>query len=115
MADRRAFSLFGEYGAAAGKPHPLCKLHLNEPGCVVGEHIHVLFRPCGFTICAPVLPATPRGETEMDRLGEIERSRENRTDGEEVGFPYRLTRVGEVERGKKLEDLEEKPVVEDAK
>ena len=39
IADLRAFSLFGEYGII------LCKLHLNDPGCVVGEHRHVfLFR-----------------------------------------------------------------------
>jgi len=50
MADRRAFSLFGEYGTAGCEPNPLCKLHLNEPGWVVGEHIQVLFEPCPFTI-----------------------------------------------------------------
>lgn len=114
MADRRAFSLCGEYGTAGCEPNPLCKLHLNEPGCVVGEHIQVLFGPCRFTIW-PLLPPTPRGETEMDRLGEVDRSIENRTDGADGGVPYRLTRGGEVERVKNLWDPLEKVEVEEAK
>lgn len=114
MADRRAFSLFGEYGTACCEPNPLCKLHRNEPGCVVGEHIQVLFGPCRFTTW-PLLAPTGRGETEMDRLGEVERSMENRTDAAEGEAPHRLTRVGDVERVKNLEDLEEKVEVEEAK
>lgn len=51
----------------------------------------------------------------MDRLGEIERSKENRTDGTGGDFPFMLTRVGEVERVKKVVDLEEKLELEEAK
>lgn len=67
----------------------------------------------------PTAPdAPPRGETEMDLLGEIERwwSMENRTEGDDVGeAPYMLTRGGEAERWwllKKVVDLEEKLEVE---
>lgn len=52
----------------------------------------------------------------MDRLGEIERSRENRTDLAEGEVPHMLTRVGEAERVKKLVDpLEKLELVEEAK
>lgn len=44
----------------------------------------------------------------MERLGEIERSKENRTEGTGGEVPHMLTRVGEVERVKKVVDLEEK-------
>ena len=81
---------------------------------MVGEHIQVLFGPCRFTTW-PLLPPTGRGETEIDRLGEIERSMENRTDAAEGEGPHGLTRVGDVERVKNLEDLEEKVEVEEAK
>lgn len=90
---------FGEYGAAAAcdeAENPLWRLHRKEPGCVVGEHMQVRFCwPCLFTVVgAPV-----RGATEMERFGEIDRSRENRTDEADAEEgPHKLTRVGEVAR-----------------
>lgn len=51
----------------------------------------------------------------MDRFGEIERSRENRTDEADAGVEYRLTRVGEVEPLKKVFGRDEKLEVEEAK
>jgi hypothetical protein len=121
IADLRAFSLFCEYGAEEDEecePNPLCKLHRNEPGWFVGEHIQVLFWVVRFTIWLP--PAAPRGETEMERLGEIERwwSSVNRTEVADGEDPYMLTRGGEAERWwllKKVLDLEEKLDVEEAK
>ena len=76
---------FGEYGAAATWLTFLWRLHRKEPGCVVGEHMHVRFGWwCALLLCL---------EAAMDRFGETERSKENRTEGAE-----RLTRVGEEER-----------------
>lgn len=62
---------------------------------------------CLFTTW-PELEEPAGGLTEMERFGEVERSRENWTDGTEEEGPQRLTREGEMERLKKLE-------VEDAK
>lgn len=87
----------------------MCKLHLNEPGCFVGEHIHVRLRPS---------VALPRFETAMDRPGEPDRSTENRT--EEAGFEfvpavYTLTRVGDMARREILGVLGAKREVDEAK
>lgn len=56
-----------------------------------------------------------RGDTEIDRLGDVWRSIENRTDGdgEDETPRYRLTRVGEEDRLKKSEELEQKAEVEE--
>lgn len=52
----------------------------------------------------------------MDRLGEMDRPRANRTEGiTEPDEPQRLTRVGELERLKKVVEREEKLEVEEAK
>lgn len=109
IADLRAFNLFDWYGP----PEPalalafLCILQRNEPGCVVGEHRHVLF--CWWLLpLLCFLTTWSRGETEIDRPGDIGRSIENRTDGdgEDEPAPYRLTRVGEEDRLKKLAERE---------
>ncbi len=90
------------------------RLHRNEPGCVVGEHMQVRFwwrGLCRFIACPVPVPVT-----EMDLFGEMDRSRANRTEGtSEPEEPQRLTRVGEVERLKKVVEREEKAEVEDAK
>lgn len=79
----------------------------------MGEHIHVRFG-CLFTHCCPLPDPPARGVTDMDRFGEIERSRENRTDEEDE--PQRLTRVGEVGRWNNVVvEREEKLELEDAK
>lgn len=71
----------------------LWRLQRNEPGCDVGEHIHVLF----WTVTWRWLFVMTWLET--DRFGEMDRSRVNRTEGEGEGEAlYKLTRVGEVER-----------------
>ena len=57
----------------------------------------------------------PRGATEMDRLGEVGRSKEKRTDWAEGEAVATLRRGGETARLKKLEEREEKPDVEEAK
>lgn len=51
----------------------------------------------------------------MDRFGEIERSRENRTDEADGDVEYKLTRVGEVEPLKKVLGRDVKLEVEEAK
>ncbi|RDX59861.1 hypothetical protein CR513_61814, partial [Mucuna pruriens] len=103
IADLRALRRFGEYGAAATVAWLfLWRLQRKEPGCVVGEHMHVRFCWRGL-LC--------RGATAMERFGDTERSRENRTEEE----PERLTRVGEEGRLKKVVEREEKLEVEDAK
>lgn len=51
----------------------------------------------------------------MERLGEMGRSREKRTDWAEGEELARLRRVGEAARWKKLEEREEKLEVEEAK
>lgn len=58
-----------------------------------------------------------RGTAEIDRLGEIERSSENRTDEDDTDGDelYRLTRVGEVEPRKKVVGREAKLEDEEAK
>lgn len=94
IADLRAFSLFDWYGAAepcrlcCAPKLFLCKLHRKEPGCVDGEHIHVLFCPAapltdGNGLRPPCL-CTPwlRGEAvAMDRppTGDADLSKENLT------------------------------------
>lgn len=72
--------------------------------------MHVRFGWCGLIL--PCLDAAVRGATAMERFGETERSRENRTEGAEE--PQRLTRVGEEERLKKVVERE-KLEVEEAK
>lgn len=135
MAERRALRRFeGEDAAAWGEEErwwglplwkPLWRLHRNDPGCVVGEHMHVL-RPGAAPPEDPPPPGTGRrdgiwSDTEKDRPGEVDRwwwwlwwwEREKRTEevGEE-GEGTRLTRVGEAERwkneaGERAEKLEE--------
>lgn len=83
---------------------------------MVGEHMQVRFCGlllfCFFTSWPPFEPPV-RGVTDMDRFGEMDRSRENLTD--EADDPHMLTRVGEVARRKKVVEREEKLDVEDAK
>lgn len=57
----------------------------------------------------------PRGETEIDLLGEIARSKENRTEREDWLGPYRFTRVGEADLWKKVVEREENLEVDEAK
>ncbi|TKY73039.1 hypothetical protein E2542_SST01786 [Spatholobus suberectus] len=106
IADRRALSRFGAY-CGGGAAEFLWRLHRNEPGCVVGEHMQVRF---WWWLCR--LTAWPAPATEMERFGEIE---PNRTEGTGAEEPQRLTRVGEVERWKKVVERVEKVEVEDAK
>lgn len=71
----------------------LWRLHRNEPGWFVGEHIHVFFW-AGIGRFLVVITWF-----EIDRFGEIDReSIENRTPEEREFVVYRLTRVGEAER-----------------
>lgn len=49
---------------------PLCKLHRNEPGWFVGEHIHVLLGGAG-----------PAGEKEIARFGALCRFMEKLSEG----------------------------------
>lgn len=120
MADLRALRRLGEYGVVAAArefPKPLWRLQRKEPGCVVGAHRQVRFCCICWPLCffTPFEPPPVRGATERDRFGEMDRSKENRTDEAEEG-PHRLTRVGEVEPRKKVEEREEKlKLVEDAK
>ena len=81
IADLRALRRFCEYGAVEDDVDELllvflCRLHRNEPGCEVGEHIQVRFVVliCFFIALRWWLPE-PCGETEMERLGEVGRSR----------------------------------------
>ncbi|KAF2310537.1 hypothetical protein GH714_013892 [Hevea brasiliensis] len=92
IADLRAFKrVLGEQlGAECELFMFLWRLQRKDPGCVVGEHIQVLLVVLGsLTTCWPreVLMV------EMERLGEIGRSSEIRTEGADGEFPYKLTRV----------------------
>lgn len=84
IADLRALRRFCEYGADevdTCEPNPLCRLHRKEPGCDVGEHIHVRLGLICFFIALRWWLLLPCGVTEMERLGEVGRSSiENRTD-----------------------------------
>lgn len=77
---------------------------------MVGEHMQVLRRTeediGGRTIGSRLVMA------EMERLGEVGRSMEKRTEGDIGEDPTMLTRLGEMERGKKVEDRAEKDVEE---
>lgn len=86
------------------------RLHRNDPGWLVGEHMQV-FR-WGLE---GVEMAFLAGTKEMERLGEVGRlSRENRTEAEGAALvPAKWTRVGDVDRWKKVE--EEKDEEEEAK
>lgn len=112
IADRRAFSRFDgedtEWWWRWPQPwaaKPLWRLQRKEPGWVVGEHMQVFLWP-------------PAGEAGIGRRwglwrsrGEAkprERSMEKRTEDVGGADPRKLTRVGEVERWKKLGDFEEK-------
>lgn len=75
---------------------PLWRLHLNEPGWVVGEHMQVLFWFDGKGRC--VFCFDFRGETAMERL----RAAENRTEGEGETVLLRRTRFGDMDRVNKL-------------
>lgn len=90
----------------------LCKLHLKEPGWLVGEHKQVLLQ----LLC---LRTTwwwwSRGDDiATDRRGEMDLSMDIRTDGVgEIGAsPWRLTRVGDADRWKKLDEVEEQKLEE---
>ena len=75
-------------------PMFLWRLHRNEPGCIVGEHIHVFFWPEIGRLFFVVMIWF-----DMDRLGDIDRgSIENRTPEERGAGLYRLTRVGDAAR-----------------
>ena len=110
IADLRAFNRFDWYAPPEPEPAPvfafLCILQRNEPGCVVGEHRHVRFWWLLPVLC--FLTTWSRGDTEIDRLGDVWRSIDNRTDGdgEDETPRYSLTRVGEEDRLKKSEELE---------
>lgn len=76
---------------------------------MVGEHKQVRFCWLGFLTTLLPFAEPDRGVTEIDRFRELERSTESRTDGAEAAEePQRLTRVGEVERGQKVVEREEK-------
>lgn len=105
IAERRALSRFDAYCGGDGGG-ALWRLHRNEPGCVVGEHMQVRF---WWWLC--LLTAWPAPATEMERFGEIA---PNRTEGT-VEEPERLTRVGDAERLKKVVERAEKVEVDEAK
>lgn len=102
IADLRAFNRLGEYEIEGVFFTFLCILHLNEPGCVVGEHKHVLFGICFRTTWS-------RWDTAMERRGEMDLSMENLTLGVEFtgARAWRFTRVGEADRLKHPVDGEE--------
>lgn len=89
----------------------LCKLHLNEPGCEVGEHIHILLGACNCFFTGEFFP--------IGRLSIENRTDESEFDGddeEDDDDPYKLTRVGEADRfWKNGDDAVEKAEVEEAK
>lgn len=86
----------------------LWKLHRNEPGWFVGEHMHVLFWlfngfPTGFF------------NADIEWLGDPGLSKLNRTDGDDTGeAPEKFSLVGEVDRRKKLDAGDEKVEVDEA-
>lgn len=94
----------------------LCKLHLKEPGCVVGEHKQVRLQLlCLRTTWWRWWWGWSRGDDiAIDRRGEIDLSMDIRTDGVgEIGAsPWRLTRVGDADRWKKLDEVEEQKLEE---
>ena len=107
IADRRMLSRFdGNEPVCAFWLLFLWRLHRNEPGCVVGEHMHIFFWAVTWRWCWCFLAMT------WLRFGEMDRSRANRTECEGGGAARnRFTRVGEVEREatcelKKLEEGE---------
>ena len=53
--------------------------------------------------------------TEIERLGDVGRSIENRTDGDDVADPGRLTRVGDADRVRNSAGREEKLEIDEAK
>jgi len=92
----------GEETIAAGRfAWALWKLQRKEPGWVVGEHMHVFRRTeavTGGRTIGSVLTA------EIERLGELGRSREKRTEGRADGEDLmRFTRVGDDERVSNLD------------
>lgn len=93
-------------------PKLLCKLQRKEPGWLVGEHIQVFFGkevfPGFWTIWRWLF------NTEIDRLGESDRSNENRTDAVELDELRHFTLVGEVDLWTKPDERAEKVVVEEA-
>ncbi len=101
-----------EYGCEL--PNPLWRLHRKDPGWVVGEHIQV--RRCGL-LWRFFSASGGLWTVAMERLGETERwSREKRTEEEAlVRGLYRLTRVGEADLWKKVEEREVKLEEEEAK
>lgn len=92
IADRRILSRFEGNEPAGACWLFLWRLHRNEPGWLVGEHMHVFFWTVTWRWCFLTI-------TWLDtvRLGEIDRSRANRTEGDGAVL-ITLTRVGEVER-----------------
>jgi hypothetical protein len=78
IADRRIFNRFGVNGAGLAELGVfLCRLHRNEPRWVVGEHMQVLFG-------AEIGWLWFFFETDIERLGEMDRSIEKRKEGERV-------------------------------
>lgn len=86
----------------------LCKLQRNDPGCVVGEHIHVFFWPENSRFCPWFLCCTA-----IERPGDDWRSNENLTDGDRD--PRRLTRVGDSDLVVNPAGREEKLDIDEAK
>ena len=93
IADRRMLSRFDGNEPVCALWLFLWRLHRNEPGCVVGEHMHDFFWAVTWRCFAMTW-------LETVRFGEMDRSRANRTECEGSGAALnRFTRVGEVERG----------------
>ena len=117
MADLRAFSrlLFEEklLDEELPNPSPLWRLHRKEPGCVVGEHMQVRLGVfCFLTTCWWRLR---EGLTvEIERFGDTAFKRTDEAD-DGVEFPYMLTRVGDADLVKKVDEREVKLELEEAK
>lgn len=95
IADRRRLSRPGEHEAEwESREAFLCIEQRNEPGWLVGEHIHVRFILAGFE--------TTWSRTETRELGECDRLREMRNGAGVVG--ERLTLVGDEGRWKRREE-----------
>lgn len=107
MADLRAFKRLDGEDTALEMDVLLWRLQRKEPGCVVGEHMQVL----RWDRCAG--RGLWRGMPTRDWPGEAGRSRENLTVAADGDVLQILTRVGEADRWKKVEDGEAK--VEDEK
>lgn len=87
----------------------LCKLHRKDPGCVVGEHKQVLLQllTCLRTTCWRWSRVDDIAA--IDRRGELDLSIDIRIDrvGDNGASPWRFTRVGDADRWKKLDEVDE--------